>query len=54
MRTQYQMLVKQYPDVFFLPQDLSNVIQSFKQQNHVKYEATTLLNDLLEYKSKDN
>ncbi|RIB01589.1 hypothetical protein C2G38_2230365 [Gigaspora rosea] len=54
MRTQYQMLVKQYPDVFFLPQDLSNVIQSFKQQNHVECKAATLLNDFLERKSKDN
>ncbi|CAG8854656.1 38113_t:CDS:2, partial [Gigaspora margarita] len=54
MKTQYQMLVKQYPDVFFLPQDLSNAIQNFKRQNHVECEAATLLNNLLEHKSKDN
>ncbi|CAG8836493.1 16826_t:CDS:10, partial [Gigaspora margarita] len=54
IRTQYQMLVKQYPDIFFLSQDLSNVIQSFKQQNSVEYKAATLLNDLLERKSKDS
>ncbi|CAG8818692.1 11262_t:CDS:2, partial [Gigaspora margarita] len=34
----YQMLTKQYPDAFFLRQDLSNTIQSFKRQNNIKCE----------------
>ncbi|CAG8725843.1 25461_t:CDS:2 [Dentiscutata erythropus] len=54
MRTQYQMLTKQYPDAFFLPQDLSNAIQTFKWQNYIECEAAILLNNLLEHKSEDN
>ncbi|CAG8765927.1 9809_t:CDS:2, partial [Dentiscutata erythropus] len=54
MRTQSQMLMKWYPDTFFLPQDLSNAIQTYKQQNRVEYETATLLNQLLERKSEDN
>ncbi|CAG8816171.1 368_t:CDS:2, partial [Dentiscutata erythropus] len=54
MRTQYQMLTKQYPDAFFLPQDLSNIIQTFKWQNYVECETATLINNLLDCKAKDN
>ncbi|KAF0509607.1 hypothetical protein F8M41_018565 [Gigaspora margarita] len=54
MRTQYRMLTKQYPNAFFLSKDLTNIIQTFKQQNHVEYEAVILLNYLLECKSNDN
>ncbi|CAG8782760.1 10978_t:CDS:2, partial [Gigaspora rosea] len=53
MRTQYQMLIKQYPNTFFLPQDISNAIQTFKRQNHVECEAAILLNYLLERKAED-
>ncbi|CAG8719337.1 17931_t:CDS:2, partial [Gigaspora rosea] len=41
MRTQYQMLMERYPETFFLPQDLSNAIQTFKRQNHVECEAAS-------------
>ncbi|CAG8827225.1 1281_t:CDS:1, partial [Dentiscutata erythropus] len=54
MRTQYQMLTKQYPDAFFLPQDLSNIIQTFKRQNYVECETATLINNLFDCKAKDN
>ncbi|RIB17484.1 hypothetical protein C2G38_2187183 [Gigaspora rosea] len=53
MRTQYRMLTKQYPNAFFLPQDLSNAIRSFKRQNHTECEAAILLNELLERKADD-
>ncbi|CAG8816360.1 28144_t:CDS:2, partial [Gigaspora margarita] len=35
-------------------QDFSNVIQTFKQQNHVKGKAVVLLNNLLERKAEDS
>ncbi|CAG8737114.1 4835_t:CDS:2, partial [Gigaspora rosea] len=53
MRTQYQMLIKRYSNAFFLPQDISNAIQTFKRQNHVECEAAVLLNYLLERKAED-
>ncbi|CAG8693801.1 14858_t:CDS:2 [Gigaspora rosea] len=53
MRTQYQMLMKRYPDVFFLPQDLSNTIQVYKRQSQVECESAVLLNYLLERKAED-
>ncbi|KAF0468347.1 protein far1-related sequence 5-like [Gigaspora margarita] len=37
----------------FLPQDISNAIQTFKRQNHVECEAAVLLNYLLERKAKN-
>ncbi|CAG8835755.1 28130_t:CDS:1, partial [Gigaspora margarita] len=53
MRTQRQLLIAKYENVFFLPQDLSNTIQKIKKEQQIENEAATLITHLLEHKAEN-
>ncbi|CAG8612405.1 16866_t:CDS:2 [Dentiscutata erythropus] len=53
MRMQLFLLEDKYPDILFLPYDLSLTIQSFKQHNKIDNEASALLETLLKNKAQD-
>ncbi|CAG8688896.1 45699_t:CDS:1, partial [Gigaspora margarita] len=53
MRTQRQLLIAKYENIFYLPQNLSNAIQKIKKEQQIKNKAATLITHHLEHKAEN-